>query len=337
MQHNRRLETGAAAAARSEEQVLSSTSNGGSAARDSVALAANAAAVRNVLLAITNQPLVPGLPGVGRPLSPAAAQKSVCLSPSDNAAFGSGSSASLNYFTATPASPSPSTSKGSFRGRPVGSRPVTPEAAVSGMDTASEQHRRRGSRSGVNGSGRYIADDAAKGMGSGVLEAVGRVYRRSAAALASAVIDFPPALAGVGGEGEDGDLRQHRQEKRWQPFLSRREGGRYTYMYEEEGKQSRAVQGVGLTDGGSTSAGEEMTFDCLTQRRESRLRRGMHADGDGDGDDVGLEGPPQSRSLEDTTQPSGGAGGARSTRDATTSRRMGVDEVCMYERQHLLN
>eukprot|EP00903_Cladosiphon_okamuranus_P010271 g9725.t1 len=39
------------------------------------------------------------------------------------------------------------------------------------------------------------------------------------------------------------------------------------------------------------------------------------------------QGPPQSRSLEDRSRFSGGAGGARSSRNETIARRMGVDEV----------
>lgn len=154
-------------------------------------------------------------------------------------------------------------------------------------------------------------------MGSGVLGAVGRAYRRSSAAVASVVLGSPPALAGVageGGEGEDGDLRSQRQEKRWQSFLSRRESGRY----EEEGKMSDWEEREGAS---TTSVGREDIVDGRARRSDGRLRHGLNGDGDGDGDGGGDDphdgrqchagGPLQDRSLQDTTQ----------------SRRRGADKV----------
>lgn len=160
------------------------------------------------------------------------------------------------------------------------------------------------------------ADDAEKGMGSGVLGAVGRVYRRSSAAVASAVLGSPPSLAGVageGGEGENGDPRSQRQEKRWQSFLSRRE----SVKYGDEGNGGYGEERVGLTDDASASVGEEEGFDRRTRRSEGRPRRGLHGDGGGDnvdshdGRQSHAEGPLQSRSPRDTTK----------------SRRKGADEV----------
>lgn len=314
-----------------------STSSRGLAARDPAVLALDAAAVRNVLLAVTNQPLVPGSASAGPQLSPAAAQGSARFSPGDNAAAGPGNHAPTWTSTST------STSTGSVRRRPVAGRPATPEAAVSATAAASEQRQRRGSRRGASNSDG--ADE--KGIGFGVLETVGRVYRRSSAAVASAVLGAPPALAesSSGGEREDGDLGSHRQGKRGQSFLSRRESGRE----EEEGKAGRRGERVGLIDGAGASSDEEEVLDCRARRSKSRLGRGLQGSdggdgGEGEGDGVDLhddqqaqrheEGPLQSRSFHDTTQSRGVAIGARSRSSRDETRRRGVNEV-LYRKQHL--
>lgn len=185
----------------------------------------------------------------------------------------------------------------------------------------------------MSGGSRCDAEDSEVGIGSGVLEAVGRVYRRSSAAVTSAVLGAPPGLAESAGEHGHGDLRSHQQEKRWS-FLSRRESRRI----EEEGRGSRGEQRVGLVEGTSACAGEAEVFDCRAHSK-TRLQHGLHGGdgggGGGDADDGGrdlrngqqccAQGPLQSRNLKDTTQSTWAASGPRSGRDET--RRRGVHEV----------
>lgn len=264
-------------------------------------LALNSAAVRNVLLAVTNQPLVPSLPSVRRQLSPASVEPD--------------KDASLSEFPSKPTLASTSTSTASFRRQPAAGRPATPEIAA-------EQHRRRGRGGDV--SSRCKADDSKTDIGSGVLEAVGRVYRRSSAAVASAVLGSPPpAPVDVAGGREEGDLQSHRR-------ASRRESGRTV----EKGR-SRREQGVGLVVGGaSTTNGEEEEDSDRRARRSRSRQRSLHGDASVGGDAVPdvhgsnlvrADGPTQNCSLQDTTRSGGGSVSARWSRDVT--RRRGVEEV----------
>lgn len=177
-----------------------------------------------------------------------------------------------------------------------------------------QQHRRRDNRCN--------SDVAERGMGSGVLETMGRVCRRSSAAGVSAILGAHPALAENSDEREGGGLGSHRQENSWQSLLSRRDCGRD----EEEGNAIREEDGVGLMDGASAGPGDKQVFGYRARRSKSRLRHGLRGYGDGrgggsdgeeDGDGVDLH--------DDTTQLRGAAVGARSSRDG--NRRRGVDEV----------
>lgn len=280
-------------------------------------------AVRNVLLALTNQPLVPGSPTAGRDFSPAASQGSNFLNPCENS--------DVEPVNGEPFDERIARSTDSVRERPAAVGRSAAATAAS-RDSALRRHRQYVGR---RHSSRCSSDDLGGSQSStrsGALEAAGRPRRRSSPPVTFAVSGSPRSLAESPEEGEDEDSSSCRHGERWQSRTSERteEDARSA---DEGGRLVGGARGVPEEVVNERKEGKEEFLDWGARRGQAKNNpcANLH----GGSDDGGLNDDQQIRSPGGW---SGGAGrgGLAQSCDAAVgmdvrrdgARRSGVDEVC---------